>query len=435
VAARFATLDAWLAWQERLHPTTIDLGLDRVRRVLGALGLAPFACPVITIGGTNGKGSCVALLESILRAEGLKVGAFTSPHLIRYNERIHIDGREAADDELMTAFERITDARRDVSLTFFEYNTLAALCLFAAARLDAIILEVGMGGRLDAVNAIDPDAALIVSVGIDHVEWLGRTVADIGREKAGILRAGRPAVLGSSDMPDSVRSAAHLLGAQLIEPGRDFHWQHSGVRWSWQGRTSSHTDLPRPALAGVRQFDNASAVLAVLEAIGPRLPAGHSAIARGLETVQLAGRNQRVDRAGVEWVLDVAHNVAAAVTLALNLDESAPTGRTIAVYGALKDKDVAAIVRTLATHVDEWLLVDVPGERGLDAAELSRRAFAGMDARVASGGLLSEALDTAERRAQRGDCVVVFGSFQLVGPALEWLRLYSRAPLNPTLNL
>ena len=428
MAARFASLDAWLSWQERLHPSTIDLGLDRVRRVFAALALPSLTCPVITVGGTNGKGSCVAMIESILRAQGLKVGGFTSPHLIRYNERIHIDGREATDAELMRAFEQVTDARGDVSLTFFEYNTLAALCLFAPARLDAVILEVGMGGRLDAVNVIDPDAALIVSVGIDHVEWLGATLEDIGREKAGIFRAGRPAVLGSSDMPDSVRRAAGALGAVLIEPGRDYRWRRTSSGWSWHGRTTSYLELPPPALAGVQQLDNAAAVLAVLESLAARLPVAQSAIARGLETVDLPGRYQRVRRKGVEWVLDVAHNVAAAKILAGNLGGDSCPGRTLAVYGALRDKEVSAIVATLRRRVDEWLLVDLPGERGLSATALRERAFAQSDMPVAIAGAMPAALDEAARRARPGDRVVVFGSFHMVGPALEWLGLYLQPP-------
>jgi dihydrofolate synthase/folylpolyglutamate synthase len=428
VAARFASLDAWLSWQEQLHPSTIDLGLERVRRVLDAMALPSLACPVITVGGTNGKGSCVAMLESILRAEGLKVGAFTSPHLVRYNERIHIDGREATDAALMQAFEQVSDARGAVSLTFFEYNTLAALCLFAPARLDAVILEVGMGGRLDAVNVIDPDAALIVSVGIDHVEWLGATLEDIGREKAGIFRAGRPAVLGSTAMPDSVRRTAEALGAILIEPGRDFRWQRTSSGWSWDGRSASYRQLPQPALAGARQFDNAAAVLAVLEALAARLAVSPPAIARGLETVDLPGRYQRVQRNGVEWVLDVAHNVAAAEILAANLGGESPPGRTLAVYGALRDKEASAIVATLRARVDEWLLVDLPGVRGLGAAELRERAFAQSDACVTNAGAMPAALEATARRARPGDRVVVFGSFHMVGPALEWLGLYSRSP-------
>jgi len=428
VATRFASLSAWLEWQERLHPSAIDLTLDRVCRVYAALGLGGFDCPVITVGGTNGKGSCTALIESILRAEGLKVGAFTSPHLIRYNERIRLDGREASDAALMHAFERITDARGDVSLTFFEYNTLAALSLFADARLEAIVLEVGLGGRLDAVNIVDADAALVVSVGIDHVEWLGSTLEEIGREKAGIFRAGRPAVLGSAVMPASVRHAAQTLGARLIEPGRDFRWRPSGQRWSWEGSSTAFTDLPPPALAGARQFDNAAAVLAVLESLGTRITVTRSAVERGLQTVALPGRYQQVVRNGVEWVLDVAHNAAAADNLAANLAGSRRAGRTVAVFGALKDKDAAAIVRAVAADIQEWLLVDLPGARGMTAAELEERAFAGRTADIACIGELDKALAEAAARTRPGDRVVVFGSFYVVGPALEWLRLYSRAP-------
>lgn len=427
MSARFASLDAWLAWQERLHPSTIDLGLERVHRVYGALALGAFTCPVIAVGGTNGKGSCVALLDSILSAGRLRVGTFTSPHLSRYNERIRIGGVEASDAALMRAFERIEEVRGAVSLTFFEYNTLAALCLFAEGGLDAMILEVGLGGRLDAVNIVDADAALLVSVGMDHVEWLGTTLDDIGREKAGIFRAGRPAVLGDSAIPDSVRQAARAIGARLIEPGRDFRWSRVGARWRWEGLRTSFEDLPPPALAGGRQVGNAAAVLAVLEALASRLPVSHKALAQGLEGVALPGRFQRITAAGVEWIFDVAHNAAAAATLAENLKELKPADRTIAVFGALKDKDAAAIVATVAPAIDEWLLVDLPGERGLDAAQLEQRAFAGRTACVQRAGALKAALDAAAA-ARPGARIVVFGSFHVVGPALEWHRLYSRAP-------
>jgi dihydrofolate synthase/folylpolyglutamate synthase len=428
VTQRFASLDAWLAWQERLHPSTIDLGLDRVERVRRALMLRPFGCPVIIVGGTNGKGSCVALLESILAAQGLKVGTFTSPHLIRYNERIHVGGREVTDGELMDAFERITHARADVSLTFFEYNALAAFCVFADAALDAIVLEVGLGGRLDAVNVIDADAALLVSVGIDHVDWLGTTLESIGREKAGIFRHGRPAVLGSAEMPRSVREVAQAIGASLIEPGRDFRYSQSGGLWSWQGRAAMHEQLPPPALAGAQQLDNAAAVLAVLESLGDRLAVTRAAIVRGLEAVRLPGRFQRIVLGGVEWILDVAHNADAAQALARNLRDAPGSGRTLAVFGVLKDKDARAIVNALQACVDEWLLVDLPGERGMTGGELAQRAFAQNRAGVDAAGSLTGALEKARAAARPGDRIAVFGSFHVVGPALEWLQLYSRAP-------
>ncbi|MGH8263412.1 MAG: bifunctional tetrahydrofolate synthase/dihydrofolate synthase [Steroidobacterales bacterium] len=425
---RFASLDAWLGWQERLHPSTIDLGLERVERVRAALALKPFGCPVVTVGGTNGKGSCVALFESILGAQGARVGTFTSPHLNRYNERIHVGGREVTDRELMDAFERITDVRADVSLTFFEYNALAAFCVFADAALDAIVLEVGLGGRLDAVNVIDADVALLVSVGIDHVDWLGPTLEAIGREKAGIFRRGRPAVLGSAEMPKSVRESAEAIGAQLIEPPRDFRWSRSGPRWHWQGRAGSHEDLPPPALAGAQQFDNAAAVLAVLESLADRLPVTRDAIVHGLEGVRLPGRFQRISLSGVDWILDVAHNADAAHSLARNLRDTPSAGRTLAVFGVLKDKDARAIVNSLQACIDAWLLVDLGGERGLTGRELAQRAFAENRAGIDAVGSLSAALAQARTAARPGDRVAVFGSFHVVGPALEWLQLYSRAP-------
>ncbi len=427
MAARFATLDAWLAWQERLHPSTIDMGLERVRRVYEAMRLQPFTCPVVTVGGTNGKGSCVALLESILSAQGLKVGSFTSPHLIRYNERVHVGGREVSDAELIGAFERITDARGAVSLTFFEYNTLAALAVFADAALDAIVLEVGLGGRLDAVNLIDPDVALIVSVGLDHMEWLGATREAIGREKAGILRAGRPAVFGSADMPDSVRAVARShrrarssnrraisTGAEQASAGRGRD-DHGRIRTCRRPRLPARVNSTmRPRYSPCSRPSSRDCT------------SGHRPLRAVSSRCELPGRFQSVDRAGVTWIVDVAHNAAAAETLALNLAQTPSSGRTVAVFGALKDKDVAAVARAVASQIDEWFLATIPGERGLEAGELRRRAFGNGEARVTLAGMTPAAFEDVARRVRRGDRVVVFGSFHMAGPALEWLRLYSR---------
>ena len=419
---RSSSLSEWLAWQETLHPNAIDLGLDRLQRTLDRLGWQRPACPVITVAGTNGKGSCVALVARILNEAGHRVGTFTSPHLIRYNERIVVGGVEVSDQALMAAFERIDTARGEETLTFFEFNAAAALLVFADADLDAVVLEVGMGGRLDAVNVVDADVALVTSIDLDHCDWLGRDRETIGREKAGIFRAGRPAIFGARDMPASIRESAQTIGADLQQLGRDFDWVRSGTRWSWRGRAGEQRDLPTPALHGEIQYDNASTVLAALEALNARLRVPRSAIERGLQTVTLPGRFQVVrSPAGVEWILDVAHNPAAARTLAVQLGARETAGRTIAVCGVLADKDIEGIVGELRDSFDRWVIVGLQGARALAPEALATR--------VRNLGAHVEAVATdvvagcqaAEALVRPGDRVVVFGSFLTVGPALGWL--------------
>jgi dihydrofolate synthase / folylpolyglutamate synthase len=418
---RFRRLADWLAWQETLHPNAIDLGLDRLQRTLDRLGWQRPACPVVTVAGTNGKGSCVALTARILREAGYRVGTFTSPHLIRYNERIVVDGVEVADAVLIAAFERIDAARGEDTLTFFEFNAAAALLVFADADLDAVVLEVGMGGRLDAVNVVDADVALVTSIDLDHCDWLGRDRETIGREKAGIFRAGRPAIFGARDMPASIRESAHTIGANLQQLGRDFDWVRGGTRWNWRGRASEQRDLPPPALQGEIQYDNASTVLAALEALASRLRVPRSAIERGLQTVTLPGRFQVVRQSAprpIEWILDVAHNPAAAKTLAAQLAARETAGRTIAVCGVLADKDVEGVVSELRRSFDIWIVVGLSGARALAPDALATRVRnlgANVDAvaaDVVAGCLAAEAL------AGAGDRIVVFGSFLTVGPAL-----------------
>lgn len=416
-----STLSEWLAWQQTLHPSAIDLGLRRVHRTLERLQWRRPACPVITIGGTNGKGSSVALLAGILGQAGYRVGSFTSPHLLRYNERIVVAAQEVSDASLVAAFERIDAARGEETLTFFEFNALAALLIFETAGLDAIILEVGLGGRLDAVNAIDADVALVTSIALDHCEWLGSDVETIGREKAGIFRPGRTAIFGSSNMPDSIRTTAASIGAQLLRLGRDFCFERHGQRWNWQGRTLRFDDLPAPALAGDVQFDNASAVLAVLESLGSRLAVSREAIESGLRRVHVTGRFQIVrDRA--EWILDVAHNPAAAHTLATQLAARGGSGRTIAICGILGDKDADGIAKALAHSFDVWFVAGLDSERAIAPGLLAQRlASAGIQI-TASFADIATACEEARRLAQSGDTIVVFGSFLAVAPAIEWLK-------------
>jgi dihydrofolate synthase/folylpolyglutamate synthase len=421
---RFRRLADWLTWQETLHPNAIDLGLDRLQRTLDRLRWRRPACPVITVAGTNGKGSCVALTARILAEAGYRVGTFTSPHLLRYNERIDIGGVEVSDEQLMTAFERIDAARGDETLTFFEFNAAAALLVFADEQLDAVVLEVGMGGRLDAVNVVDADVAVVTSIDLDHCDWLGRDRETIGREKAGIFRAGRPAIFGSREMPASIGEHAREVGADLLQLGRDFDWLPLKDRWSWRGRTGDQRDLPAPALHGEIQYDNAATVLAALEALAPRLPVPRAAIERGLLTVTLPGRFQVVRRTRprpIEWILDVAHNPAAARTLAAQLKARPTSGRTIAVCGVLGDKDVEGIGAELRDAFDRWVIVGLQGGRALAPDELAARLRAvGANIQTVAADVVA-GCKAAQALAQAGDRVVVFGSFLTVGPALAML--------------
>ena len=426
---RLGSLDAWLEWQQTLHPRAMDLGLERVTRVLERTGWRPPRAPVLTVGGTNGKGSCVATIAALLAAGGYRVATFTSPHLVDYRERIRVDGVPVSAASLVAAFERIADALGADTLTFFEFNTLAALLVFETACPDAVVLEVGMGGRLDAVNVVDPDVAVIVSVGLDHMEWLGPDVESIGREKAGILRAGRPAVVGTPAPPRSVIEVANAIGADLRLRGRDFDASaREAGRWDYRDRDGRLDSLPEPGLTGVVQVDNAATALAALRALGPRLPLGRPAVERGLAQVRLAGRFQRLqDAGGVEWVLDVAHNEDSARTLAANLRRWPAAGRTLAVCGMLADKDARQVAGLLGGVVDRWYAASTDGPRGLAAEELSARA-AGAGVTMAPAGGVEAALAVAAATARPGDRVVVFGSFHTVGPALRHLAATGRAP-------
>lgn len=419
---RFSHLSDWLAWQETLHPTAIDLGLERVHRALERLNWRRPNCPVITVGGTNGKGSTVAFIRRMLSEAGYRVGTFTSPHLVRYNERITIAEREISDASLLVTFERIDAARAAETLTFFEFNALAALLAFETAGLDAIVLEVGMGGRLDAVNAIDADVAVICSVALDHCEWLGVDEESIGQEKAGILRPGRPAVFGAREMPCSVQQAAAELGCIVQHLGEDFEWEASANAWSWKGRRTSYAELPLPALRGEIQLDNASTALATLECVADRLPVTSGAIERALRTIQLPGRFQIIQRESVEWVLDVAHNPAAARTFAQHLASLTPACRTIAVCGVLGDKDLERICAEMRTSVGGWIAAGLDSPRALAPAALADRLRnAGVHV-VAECEDVPSACARALELAEQAGRIVVFGSFLTVGPALSWLQ-------------
>jgi dihydrofolate synthase/folylpolyglutamate synthase len=406
------SLAEWLAHIERQHPQAIALGLERVRAVFGELGIA-FPCPVLTVAGTNGKGSTCAMLESILRAAGFRTGLYTSPHLRRYNERVQIAGRQIDDTSLCKAFAAVEAARSRVPLTYFEFGTLAAFYLFAEAGIEAAILEVGLGGRLDAVNVVDADCAVLTSVGIDHVEFLGADRESIGREKAGIFRAGRPAVVADPDPPRSVLDTR----ARLLLLGRDFGYAAEGAQWSWWGPSGRRSGLAHPALRGAAQLRNASAALAALDCLRERLPIAMQDVRRGLAEVSLPGRFQ-VLPGRPQVVLDVAHNPEAAAVLASNLGDSGFAPETIAVLGMLKDKDIAGVVRAMAPRITRWHLASLPGPRGLDSGSLARiLSDLNINEPVSAHASVADALSAAKREANENDKIVVFGSFLTVADA------------------
>jgi dihydrofolate synthase/folylpolyglutamate synthase len=405
-------LAGWLDYIERQHPQPIALGLDRVLEVFSALKIR-ISCPVITVGGTNGKGSTCAMLESVLRFAGYRTGLYSSPHLLRYNERVRIAGREAEDEALAEAFAAVESARGSIPLTYFEFGTLAAFFLFSKRNIDAAILEVGLGGRLDAVNVVDADCAVLTSVGIDHVEFLGETREAIGAEKAGIFRSGRPAVVADPDPPGSVlRSAAKLL---LL--GRDFGYQSQGTQWSCWGPAGKRSGLAHPALRGAMQLRNASAAFTALDTLREQLPVAMQDVRRALAEVTLPGRFQ-VLPGRPQIVLDVAHNPEAAAALAVNLGDSGFSPETIAVFGMLRDKDIAGVARALAPRITRWHLATLPGPRGADA-----RLLAGVlhemkiETPIAEYDSVAEALAAAKSAAAENDKIVVFGSFLTVAGA------------------
>ena len=412
------TLNDWLAHCERLHPKSIDMTLQRVASVRERLGLR-FDMPVIAVAGTNGKGSSCAMLESIARHAGYRVGVYTSPHLVRFEERCRVDGHPLEADALLPHFEAVEAARGDTALTYFEFTTLAIMRALSSAALDLVVLEVGLGGRLDAVNAVDADCALITSIDLDHTEFLGPDRESIGFEKAGILRAGRPGVISDPLPPASVLRHARDIGADLWQVGRDF--SHAGDRqqWSWRGRARRHNALAYPALRGANQLVNASGVLAVFEALHERLPVSAQAVRSGLATVDLPGRFQILPGQPA-IVLDVAHNPHAVATLALNLDQMGFYPRTHAVFGAMHDKDIAGMVARLAPLIDRWYLTDLPLPRAAKAEELERIVCARLPAQQPSRHASpSDALRAAMAAADPADRIVVFGSFLCVGGVLK----------------
>ena len=439
------TLPAWLAYIERQHPKSIALGLERVREVAQRMGLARPAKRVITVGGTNGKGSTVAFIVAIARAAGWRVGAYTSPHLLAYNERVRIDGRDATDEQLIAGLEAVEAARVAVAgstrspqdnaipLTYFEYGTLAALWLFQRSDLDLAILEVGLGGRLDAVNLIDADVSVITTVDLDHQDYLGDDREAIGFEKAGIARAWKPLVLGEDNPPASVLRHAYAIGASAIRAGCDFFIGPAAPpahptpepTWCWR-EVALELELPMPRLAGPMQLRNAATAIAAVRALGTPMPM--DAYAQGIATAQLPARLQQFERNGVQIVVDVGHNPQAACELAAWLRQAPVRGRTFAVFAALGDKDLHGVVTALAERIDAWFLAGLgdTGPRGLavDAFAVRLQGTAAADGTRHAD--VAAALAAALAQAQAGDRILVFGSFHTAAAALRCLQALDR---------
>ncbi len=415
-------LPDWLARLETLSPREIDLGLDRVNEVLERLALQR-PQNVYHVAGTNGKGSCVAMLEALLRHDETCVGSYTSPHIIRYNERIRINGREASDAQIVAAFERIEALRGSVPLTYFEYGTLAAMVVFAEANVDTAILEIGMGGRLDAVNAIEPDAGIITNISLDHCAWLGEDTESIAVEKAGIMRRGKPVVFGSRKMPRTIAERAQATRARLLVAGQDYDWLHGSDGWMWSDSQQQLENLGRPALPGDHQLENAAAVLAMLKAAGRSDLLQVDTVNDALSGLRLAGRMQRIEGTP-RYLLDVAHNAAAAAALATTLAAEQGDGKTVVVIGVLDDKDVSGIVSPLLGHVDHWIATTADSPRAIDAGELARQIANISGSACLAAGPPQQALQEAQLLASHDDQILVTGSFYVVGPVLS--ELYSR---------
>lgn len=421
----FDSLQGWLKWQESLHPQTIDLGLERVGRVFRALHPDYQKPPTITVAGTNGKGSCIAFLEAIYRAGGYRVGTYTSPHILHYNERIKIAGAQVADDLICEAFARIEAVRGDTSLSYFEFGTLAALDIFSRSALDIQLLEVGLGGRLDAVNLIDTDAAIITSICIDHVDWLGETRDLIAREKAGIFRPQTPAIVGDPNPPASLTACAAAKNASIYRIGSDFGYRKQSSGWDWFGPEMALCGLPEPSLKGEHQYRNAAAAILAALKLQASLPVSEAVIAQGLTKAQLPGRFQLIEDDGdIPVLLDVGHNPQAARTLVEHLHDFFPGRCVHAVFSMMKDKDIGGVIEVMKPMVEDWFFAPLPNNPRCASETLMREKFADQAISAVNFGFsdFNHAFAAARKRAKPGDLLLVFGSFFLVSEYLTGLN-------------
>lgn len=409
-----STINEWLDWIASIHSTEIELGLDRIKKVAERLGdLAP-ACAVVTVGGTNGKGSVVAGLESIYRAAGYHVGAFTSPYLFKHNEYVRIDQQIASDDAFIAAYQKIEKVRGQISLTPFEFHTLAALLIFKQAPLDILIMEVGMGGRLDAVNILESDIAIVTSIDLDHTEFLGKTREAIGFEKSGIFRQNKPAIIGDFNPPESIAKQAAALGSLLLRQGKEFNYQENPENWKWVTEDLQYDELPYCSLA----TQNMAIVLMAITTLQKRLPISSEAIKKGLATVQLPGRIQILNEPVIK-IFDVAHNPAAVSWLTKKLQSMPTIGKTRAVFSMLSDKDIASSVHCISSIVDEWYIAPLEGKRAT-SIEMLQKIFSDLHIqKVHAFSNLRDAYAEALLKSQSGDRIVVFGSFRVVAEVMQ----------------
>lgn len=416
------TLQQWLNWQEKLHISEIDLGLERIRKVAKNLDLLSPSFPIITVAGTNGKGSSVAMLDAILTAEGYKTGSYTSPHLIDYNERIKLGNFNVSDELIINAFEKINDARVDISLTYFEFSTLAAMLIFTQEKVDVAILEVGLGGRLDAANLWDASLALITSIDIDHVDWLGDDREKIAIEKSGIMRKNTPVICGDPCPPKTILSEAQRIGAQLSQLNKDFSFSHKQEnQWSWTNKDIKYT-LPYPSLKGDFQLNNAATVIAGLTALKPTLETSKKAREEGLINVTAQGRLQILS-ASPEWLIDVAHNPHAAEQLAKFLKQNPITGETYALFSMLQDKDINRVLSIMDEHIDEWHIVGLEGTRGLTINELKQQITRhNIQDNIIAHNNVFDACQSLENITKSKDRVVAFGSFLVVSDVITHFK-------------
>ncbi|MDD1618459.1 MAG: bifunctional tetrahydrofolate synthase/dihydrofolate synthase [Methylococcaceae bacterium] len=416
---RFDSLKGWLDWQESLHPVKIDLGLERAAQVYHALNPDCIKPITITVAGTNGKGSCIAYLEAIYRAQGYRVGAYSSPHILKYNERIKIDGKPVSDELICEAFARIESVRCNTSLSYFEFGTLAALDIFWRSGLDIQLLEVGLGGRLDAVNIIDPNVSLITSIGIDHIDWLGETREAIGQEKAGIFRAKTPAIIGDCDPPESLLQSAIDKDARLYCINKDFGYKKQTTTWDWFAGDRHISQLPEPGLKGEHQYRNASSVILAVEVLAKSLPVSDMAIRIGLKNIQLLGRFQLIDDK-IPVLIDVGHNPEAVKTLVDYLNMTFPDKRIHAVFSMMKDKDIAGVLEIMNPVVYDWFFAPIANPRAA-TEPLMRKIFSQSSVSRISFGFtgFADAFNAAKNQSLENDLLLVFGSFFLVSDCLN----------------
>lgn len=418
----FVSLNDWLTWQESLHPQPIDLGLERVRHVFEKL-LPSYNSQkplTITVAGTNGKGSTVAYLQEFYFASGHKVGAYTSPHILRYNERIKINGKAVPDEKICAAFEQINKARGDISLSYFEFSTLAALLIFLQEKVAVQILEVGLGGRLDAVNIVDTDLAIVTSIDIDHAEYLGNTREAIGREKAGVFRPCKPAIVSDLRPPKSLIDYAYQQNALLLRLGETFFYEKHGESWTWQGLSQTISDLPNPALKGNHQFRNASAAIFATQCLAEQLSVSETSIKMGLKNVKLAGRFQLIE-GETPVLLDVGHNPQAVQTLVDYLEENFANRRILAIFAMMKDKDIASVLELMKPVISEWFFSPLPQNQRAITADGVQTFFeqAGITAAKINFENFTQAFAAAKNQAKNDDLILVFGSFFLVSECLS----------------